>query len=358
MRILKNILTGTTFLALTACGSGDEQSGVNWTGEAPEASASLSVKSNYLKSRGNDPAAQFEYGIVEAMQAIETIYQYRYKHYSGELPLTPGGMAGNLPNNPDAKFDPAFIENAMKDALVHLAIAEASLSKASGNDFAVVLDANDFWFDIDENGERSELESLTNYLPAIFGEPRGMRSRSNAELSPVHFDTADADWALAYVHTLSGMAEMVLAMDPTPAIKTVVKGRDALFDHEGANAADMMGFDSELDTIAAVLLIMRGRPDADRTRKAHKHFLAMIDANRDFWRRVELETDNDREWLPNANQTSSFGIEVNAEMADQWQEVLSEIEDILNGDKLVPYWRVDSRQSVNPGLGLNMKKIF
>ena len=358
LRITK-VLLGVSLLSLIGCSSKENQNTVAeiWTGPAPEASAILSTKSRYLSSLSDDPSAQFELGIVEAMRAIEVIYQYRYKHFSGELPLTPGGIS-NLPTNPDAQFDPAFIENAMKEALVHLALAETALKTASGKDFSVVLDADDFWFDIDEDGKRSDHEGLTHYLPAILGEPIAMRDDEVPNFDPIRFDTADADWALAYVHTLSGMAEMVLAMEPTPAIDKVVSGREALFADKDAVAVDVMGIDSEVDSIAALLLVMRGKPNSARTSKAHDHFLAMIDANRDFWQRVEKETDNDREWLPNSNQTSAFGVQVSSEMAEQWQDVLKEIEDVLKGEKLVPYWRVASRDDSGPQFGLNMKKMF
>jgi len=146
-------------------------------------------------------------------------------------------------------------------------------------------------------------------------------------------------------------------MDPTPAIKEVVDGRNALIEASGP-PAELFGFDTEFDTIAAFLLVMRGKPDQGRMRRAHKHFLAMVEANKNFWSRVEVETDNDREWIPNANQTSAFGVNVSSEMALRWQDVLTDVDDILQGRKLVPFWRVDNPRDATTGYGLNFKKIF
>lgn len=355
MALFKKLILGTTLLALSACSGGDGPASTEWGGTEPTSSASLSEKSNYLKSRKSDPAAQFELGIVEAMRAIEAIYQYRYKHFPEQLPMTPGGMSRDLPDNPDVKFDPAFLENAMTDALVHLAVAQKALESASGEDFEVVLNPDDFWLDIDSNGVRSDNEALVIYLAEMLGDRRNQRAaqENGAMVGDIRFDMADADWALAYVHTLSGMAEIVLSMDPTPGITQITEGREALF--KDRRAADIMGFDQEIDMIAALFMVLRGTPDKTRTRKAHGHFMSMVDSNRNFWRRVMEETDNDREWLPNPNQDSVFGVPVNAEIASGWQNVLSEVEDILEGDTLVPFWRLDSDTNQ---YGLNMKKIF
>jgi len=365
-RTFKAIVVSLSGIALlTSCGKGGGDKGYTaWIGDPPGASASLKDKASFLASQGAYPATQFELGIVEAMRAIETIYQYRYKHYSGELPLTPGGTNGKLPTNPDAKFDPAFLENAMKDALVYLSKADSALKKASGSEFAVVLDPKDFWFDINGNGAKDESEGLLEYLPAVMGNPRAIRrQQQNMKLiTEIRFDTADADWALAYVHTLSGMAEMVLAMDPTPAIRQVVEGREALLG-DGSSATIMLGLDNEVDSVAAFLLVLRGKPDKARTRKAHSHFLQMVASNKDFWNRLSKETDDDREWIPNPEQTSSFGVQVTQEMADGWQTVLADVEDVLEGRKLIPYWRTarnTRERSAGPVTprGLNMKSIF
>jgi len=364
MRLFKYLALGTAALCgLHACSSGGEDTiteRTTWNGEAPAAAASLADKYQYLASQSGDPAKDFELGIVEAMRAIEVIYQHRYRHYSGELPLTPGGGRMALPVNPDAEFDPAFIENAMTEALVHLSQSRAALKRASGKEFSIVLHPKNFWFDINEDGLPSAGEGLMEYLPGVLGNPRAMRRPGQAlqDVGEIRFDSADADWALAYAHTLSGMAEMVLAMDPTPAIKQVVEGREALLgDETGAN---IMGFDNEVDSIAAVLLVLRGKPDADRTRRAHGHFLEMVEANKRFWAGIQQETDDDREWIPNPNQTSSMGVTVTQETADGWQTVLADAEDILQGRKLVPYWRIDDRRGDENTVkrGLNMKKMF
>ncbi|NQY39452.1 MAG: hypothetical protein HRT80_05060 [Henriciella sp.] len=291
----------------------------------------------------------FLLGGLQFLRASEAIMQVRYQNSSTSLALLPG-MRNSLPANPDAEFDPAFIEIAMTQALDHLARAEASLERATGRDMAVEFPLDAIWFDINANGTRDEWESGLAVMADLNASP-------DADFDGlIRFDTADAHWLKAYVHVMSGMAEMTLATDPTPAIRTVYDSRremDALGPVEG------MFLDNEtIDTIAAVLLTLRGTPDQARTRVAHAHFKAMIAENKAFWTAVMNETDNDREWLPNPQQSSAFGVEVDAEMAAGWQAVLAEIEDVLNGDALVPYWRIQNGFEAETGVGVNVAKFL
>ena len=238
----------------------------------------------------------------------------------------------------------------MTQALDHLSRAEASLGRASGQDMAVEFPLDAIWFDINADGTRDAWESGLAVMADLNASP-------DPEFDGlIRFDTADVHWLKAYVHVMSGMAEMTLATDPTPAIRTVYESRremDALGPVEG------MFLDNEtIDTIAAVLLTLRGTPDRNRTQAAHTHFKAMIAENQAFWTAVMEETDNEREWLPNPQQSSAFGVVVDAEMAAGWQAVLAEIEDILNGDALVPYWRIENAYGAETGVGVNVAKFL
>jgi len=269
------------------------------------------------------------------------------------LPIIPGARR-NLRANQNAEFDPAFIENGLLDALKHFAKAEKALKNASGKEFSYVINSKDIWFDIDKNGERGENELFSLQLAELFnGRRRRLRRTTFPEDIEIRFDTADADWALAYVYNLSAVSEFVLALDPTPAIKEAIDGRKAVLgDNLGFSA---FGFDREIDTIAALIFAYEGEPDVTRMRKSRKHLLDMISANKKFWKNLENETDNDREWIPNSEQESAFGLEVSEELAESWQDILTDFEDILEGRKLVPFWRLDQK---NETRGINMKRLM
>lgn len=301
-----------------------------------------------LASQEETPETAFLLGAMRFLRAGEHIMQVRYKNYAGELPLLPG-MRNTLPEqNPDGQFDPAFLERAMSGALVHLEGAEAALGPAVEGAFAVEVQLSDIWLDINSDGARQEWESVLILMNGLGAVPA-----SSDFDGIVRFDTADAEWLAAYVHVLAGMAELTLSLDPTTAIADVTEGRAGLEALGGVQPDFFSGRDDVPDVIAATLLTLRGVPDAERTRAAHGHFLSMIAHNRAFWSEVGEESDNDREWLPNPQQSSAFGVEVSAEMAAGWQGVLVEIEDILNGERLVPYWRVG-----RPDVGVNIETLL
>ena len=68
-------------------------------------------------------------------------------------------MRNSLPANPNATFDPAFLEIAMTQALEHLERAEASLARATGQELAVEFPLDAIWFDVNANGTREDWET-------------------------------------------------------------------------------------------------------------------------------------------------------------------------------------------------------
>ena len=103
---------------------------------------------------------------------------------------------------------------------------------------------------------------------------------------------------------------------------------------------------------ARVLATLRPAPDAGRLPKVPGNFLAMIAENRQFWRRVALETDDQQEWLPNDAQHSALGVELPAQTGAQWLTVLAELEIVLKDAPLLPSWRAGQPA------GIILAKIF
>lgn len=94
---------------------------------------------------------------------------------------------------------------------------------------------------------------------------------------------------------------------------------------------------TSIDALYVILAAIQQQPDPVRIRAAHADWTAMIAHNRTFWARVAQETDDDREWIPNATQTSALGIEVPARVAEGWQKILADAEAVLEGRLLVPH---------------------
>ena len=348
MRPLFHSLAAMAGLLLTSCAPSQSQTPSSDWADAL-ADGGLAAAEDVLAAAPEDDAeAAFLRGGISALRAIEHVMQIRYANYSGALPILPG-MGAELPSNPDGVFDPAFVEQAMSGALVHLAAAQTAITPAREGSFEVDIPLEALWLDIDQDGSRSDWEGLL----VLGGQA------PDGDAPTVRFDTADAEWLSAYIHFASALCELGLAVDPTPAVRRVMEGRTVLEDLGGIAPTPMVGDDDVVDTAAAFLLTMRGVPDATRTQAAHGHFVSMIDANRVFWAEVEAETDNVREWLPNASQESAFGLSVPAELAEGWQQILAEFEAVLAGEVLIPYWRVTAEPDEDGvGVGINVRRVL
>ncbi|MEL6858716.1 MAG: hypothetical protein AAFO74_10035 [Pseudomonadota bacterium] len=343
--MLKTLITALTVLVLAACSPSAEVPSQEQSWQDALAIEGLAAAEANLQAGAQTSETQFLLGGVQFLRAAEAIMQVRYDNSTAPLAWVPG-MRNRLPYNPDASFDPAFLEQAMIAALSHLDRAETTLAGMAGDDFVAAFPLQAIWFDVNANGTREDWESGLAVMVDLQARP------DESFDGIVQFDTADAHWLKAYVHVMSGMAELTLAADPTFAIKTVYEGRR---DMAAFGEVQGMFLDNEaIDMLATVLLTLRGTPDATRTQAAHQHFREMIAENRAFWAAVSAETDNDREWLPNPQQDSAFGVTVDAEMAASWQAVLLEIEEILDGDALIPYWRYNNGYGAETGVGVNL----
>ncbi len=100
-------------------------------------------------------------------------------------------------------------------------------------------------------------------------------------------------------------------------------------------AQQMARFDEARNTLYALIKALEQQPDAARLDTAVVHWRAMLEQNRLFWRLVALETDDDREWVPNPQQTSALGVTVDQTLADAWQAVLTDGEALLDGRLLI-----------------------
>lgn len=286
-------------------------------------------------------------GGVEA--ALQLRWQTGIRADWSELPI----LRLPVPENPAARPFAAADFTTLVTALdTDMEAARAALADLGDKPFALEIRLADLWFDINMNGTRDAGEELG----AVAGILGGGRIVGVPVSDPViRFDTADAAWLSAYTHFLSGFATTVLAYDPEPAIQRVIDSSQAIYalwgDTPPPNAMDMM-FGRQVDRLAMVLLALAETPDKDLAARAHGHFLAMITENRRFWALVEMEPDNDREWVPNDRQTSALGIIMPPGTGARWQAVLADAEALLTGTKLIPHWRFGAEA------GINLKKMF
>ncbi len=299
---------------------------------------------------------RFALGGLQFLRAVEGSFQTRYAYgltdRTGMLPF----LRLPLEDNPAPKpFDPAVIAGIFRDASAELTRAHDTLAAGGEEDIGLILNLGDLWFDVNSDGQRQPEEALMRIAgQAILGqEGAGMGGAAAEGAAPVvRFDRADAAWLAAYANLLNGISEVVLAYDPTEPITRIFAARATMAQWGEAPPDWFTGGEQvpdSLDMIAMVLATANQTPDKDRMAAALAHFQGMIAENRRFWSLVGEETDNDREWLPNARQTSALGLALPPETAEVWGAVLDDAEALLAGKKLAPYWRVGASAGVNVG---------
>lgn len=110
-------------------------------------------------------------------------------------------------------------------------------------------------------------------------------------------------------------------------------------------------YDAILDAVAYLHTMSWPVVEPDRLKAARRNLLQIMAQNEVTWRLARSETDDDREWLPNANQTTPFGgRQLTDEVIDSWLGTTRLAADVLNGEKLLPHPRFRK--------GINLKKVF
>jgi hypothetical protein len=285
-------------------------------------------------------------GTVEA--ALQLRYASGMTDRTGMLPFLRIPMADNPTPAP---FDPATIATLFTTISTRMDAARAPLAAIPDTaDFGLEINFADLWFDINANQSRDPGEDMLAVLgPMLLGGQWDARDPKTPAPS-VRFDAADAAWLSAYTHLLGGLSDIILAYDPTEPTARIMAARTAMAKLGTVTADPIFGAGDapdSLDILAIALAALAKSPDPARMTSAHSHLLAMIADNRQFWARVEMETDNAQEWLPNDRQKSALGVDLPQGAGAQWQAVLTDAEHILNGDLLLPYWRLDGPVGVN-----------
>ncbi len=296
------------------------------------------------------PDELFALAGLRFLGAVEEALQLRWRKdmsadYS-ELPI----FRLPIPENPSPEpFAPADVTALLKGIAADMTGTQDALTRLGPADFALEINLNDLWFDLNTNGTRDDGEAIAGVSGLALG--RG----SGAGDVMVRFDTADAAWLLAYSHFLQAFATLALAFDPEPAIAKVLNAGVQMQALQGdtppENALDMI-FGRQVDRIAMVYFALQQQPDVSLTRATHQSLRDMIAANRRFWALVDLETDNAAEWVSNDRQTSALGLTLPPGTGARWQAVLADAEALLSGTKLMPHWRYGAEA------GINLKRMF
>ena len=347
-----------------------------------------------LKADPGDGDARLALGVTTFLSGIEEFAQTIYAHgLRGDMG---GPLGGFVPLRIPARFNPEPLETSADDVVAMLERMEDAMSEVDtileplgDTEAHFGLRIGTVKMDLNGDGDYTDDEGLWRLFNAVT-DPRNRRGRSNAgkpempeaaETFVLGLDTADGYWLRGYCNVFGAVADLVLAYDGTELFERT----GHLYFHNVDSPYPWLGlparggrFDSGsmFDLVAALHLINQPLRDANRMADAHAHLLQVVELSRLNWASIRAETDNANEWLPGPGQTGVIGVDINEEQVASWLAMLDELEKILKGELLVPFWRgagevlLDEHGEwredadtievgrIHPRLGVNMKKVF
>jgi len=374
---MKRLTLGALTLgALTAPVGAITQEQIDAAFGAQEQGATLTEVRAQLEAQQPDDARAFALGAVDFLLAGERMIQGAHRHgfmgtfnQAGQMMGPRATFLSWIGNDTPVETTDADLHAAVDRFVSDLATAEQTLSGVEG-DFTCAIDLNAIRFDINADGEASRGESLRGlfslFPPMTTWENgrRETRAMIPDELV-IAFDHGDADWLRGYCHLLSAAGSWFLAHDTSD-----------LFDHTGhvffPKAKITYGFlpgstwsleratgmptpaAFDLTDVLAFFGNMRLPVDEPgRMRDALGHLRASVEHGKRMWALYDDESDDDREWIPNPDQSAVFTeIAIDGQMRDAWLLFLDEADDVLHGRKVLRFWRGDGTR------GIDVPRVF
>ncbi len=329
-----------------------------YAGTLTEGGKALAALGGDAKAVAEARAAE---GLLAFVAGVEHLGQALHRH---GLETHPGGAMMQLPIlrmpvEPNPNPEPITYEKwrAILQALFDdLNKADALLAEGAkgdvNGDVKLNVDLMQVRADLNSDGKATDSESFGAILQAL--------SRAAAPASPPDlnfaFDKADLLWLRGYIQFLTASAEFGLAVDFEESFN---KTAHVWFPHAGLPMAQELlapviagGFvDNSIgDAIAMIHLLNWEVTDPERLKDVRTRLVTLASLSRESWAAARAETDNDKEWLPNAKQTGRWGMAVDDATIDGWLAVMGEFEQVLDGKKLMPHWRFNK--------GFNVKRFF
>ena len=307
-----------------------------------------------LSEHPDDNQARFGLGVVQFVGAVDRLGQNFYQYGLRDVSNSLGNMIPLLrlpvPQNPNPETLTYEDSRRILQAFIDdLAIADATLAKV--DDSLVKLPLHVTGIKLDFVGNGSDPVALQTIL-------KSMRAvRDDRDLFVV-FDRADVTWLRGYCHLLSGICEFVLAHDGQEIFDSTAQlffqkvKSPYPYLQEGRRVFDWAGQFDIADAIAFIHLIRMPVKEPERMKAALKHLETVLEYSGEMWRFALAETDNDHEWIPNPKQQGELGLSVSQAMIDSWLLAAKEGTEVLQGKRLIPFWRG------NGDRGVNLHRVF
>jgi hypothetical protein len=296
-----------------------------------------------LAAAPRDDQARFGLGVLRFARGVErlgqSLHEYGSKADNQHLPF----LRLPVPNNPDpAPISYHAFRRILDDFIRDLSAAEATLAAITDENVKLPLRLAAVRLDFTGAGRANE--NLIDIMKKLMRQQFDFL-KDNADFR-VHFDRGDVAWFRAYCHLLCAMADFYLAFDTEGLFNQYGKDHFARLRKPPGEA----GAHPNERSIFAI-------KEPARLHRFRKHVLKVCELNRETWKFIRAEKDNDFEWLPNARQKGAIGLPVRDEMVDAWLGMIDEVEALFSGRKLVPAVWVSIIGPKSED-GLNLQKLL
>lgn len=312
----------------------------------------------------NEPSdkLRFQLGFLQFLRAGERFAQDLYRF--GLRDLGRHGLASSLmqsplvanPNPETLSYEKArLMAETFRAKLVQ---AEETLAPISDANVQLPIHFGMIRLDMNGDGRSDKDETLWNLYAKLTRNEH--ISAEQSQHFCINFDRGDVHWLRGYCHLLAAVTEVYLAHDTremfdcTAHILFTKVDSPYKFLDKGKRVHNLSREDVDvLDLIAMIHTIRWPVVEPQRLQAALHHLEAVPEQSRESWKFILAETDNDREWLPNPQQTGVIpGVKVTNEMVYAWGEMMDQADKVLAGKLLIPFWRGEENR------GVNLRRVF
>jgi hypothetical protein len=318
-----------------------------------------------LEKAPDDDRARCALGVVQFLRGFEKLGAGLYKYglkTSANFPGMPRRLAALLPENPrPEKASHAVIRKLVEEFVDDLDRAEKTLARVKDDTVTLSLYPGRLKVDLFGQGR------LVSAGILVGASERPKEEVDTVEEFVIDFDRGDVSWLRGYLHFFCAWGEVILALDTQELFEGAAHRLFLapqtphtffLEEQPGPPRGGFMfggSFEAFSDAFSTVYhAVDLPIKEPARMKRALGHLEGMVAQGKEMWQHIRAETDDNKEWIPNARQMGVLRIPVTEEIIREWGQVLDEVEAALQGKKLLPFWRGKRDGRV----GVNLRKVF
>ena len=339
---------------------------------SPDATISNQIASISILGRALTPEEELALGVLNVLEVIEGLsqswYIYGLGQGSADDAFNTGSLLAGIPAPVSPNPEPKTISyedfrDLLDNSISQLKGASKQLSFLDfPEDSKLVININELSFDINGNQAIDDGERVGLSLAMIAGASRDLESEDSLGNLAIGFDQGDVHWLAGYSNLLMAFFEIILAHDSSELFNSTAHLFFPEVESPYSEVLDVernlvgLSFEDDttlVDAVALLHFVLRvPLLEPERLTSALSHAQEVTKQSKLMWKAIQAETDNDNEWIPNANQDSAIGITVDQAQIDSWLGFVNDAEHIWQGKLLIPHWRVMD------GKGINLKRVF